>query len=74
MARPEVKAHHIKRSWCKGCGICVSLCPKGVLELDKEQKAVPANASKCVGCKTCERMCPDLAIAIELEQEHETTD
>ncbi|MBS3968703.1 MAG: 4Fe-4S binding protein, partial [Clostridia bacterium] len=21
---------HIKKEWCKGCGICVHLCPKKV--------------------------------------------
>ncbi|MCF8086117.1 MAG: 4Fe-4S binding protein [Desulfohalobiaceae bacterium] len=73
MAKPKVQGHQIKRSWCKGCGICVAFCPKEVLELDQEQKATPERASQCVGCRTCERMCPDLAIAIELEQDDDAT-
>jgi 2-oxoglutarate ferredoxin oxidoreductase subunit delta len=74
MAKPKVRGHHIKRTWCKGCGICVAQCPKNVLELDEEQKVVPSRASQCVGCKTCERMCPDLALSIELEQDDDAKD
>ncbi len=38
MAKPKLKKHHINRDWCKGCGICVELCPKKVLELDDQDK------------------------------------
>ena len=37
----KLKEHLINRDWCKGCGICVAMCPKKVLELDDEDKAVP---------------------------------
>ena len=36
---PKLKAHVIRREWCKGCGICVAFCPKSVLELDDDEKA-----------------------------------
>ena len=42
MAKKKLKEHIINREWCKGCGICVAMCPKDVLELDQEEKAVAA--------------------------------
>lgn len=57
---------------CKGCGVCVSVCPLHLLELDKEtmnQKAYhPAHNTapdKCVGCASCAIMCPDAVITLE---------
>lgn len=54
----------ITPGWCKGCDICVRLCPEGVLELggDRVVRAVAPEA--CTGCQLCEWLCPDFAIAI----------
>ena len=55
---------------CKGCGICVEMCPRKVFEWSKELSEkgvhypVPINAEKCVKCKLCELLCPDFAIAV----------
>ena len=69
MAKPKLKAHVINREWCKGCGICVHFCPKGVLELDEGDKVFAARSSDCICCQLCELRCPDLAIEIETEQD-----
>ena len=31
--------HVVDREVCKGCGLCVAVCPKGVLEIGKEMNA-----------------------------------
>ena len=67
MAKPKLKQHLINREWCKGCGICVELCPKKVLELDDQEKVIAARPEDCVAWKQCEIHCPDLAIEIETE-------
>jgi 2-oxoglutarate ferredoxin oxidoreductase subunit delta len=54
----------IDREWCKGCTICVALCPKQVLGMDQEQKAVILNLGVCIWCRVCELHCPDLAIEL----------
>ena len=63
----------IEKNRCKGCGLCVSTCPKQVLAMSKEINdkgyfyAHPANPSACTGCRFCALMCPDVAICIEQE-------
>ena len=76
MRKLKLKEHRINREWCKGCGICVAFCPKKVLELDREDKAVAVRPEDCFTCRLCELRCPDLAIEVEVEtdQEPETRD
>lgn len=62
-----LKEHAINGQWCKGCGICVTFCPKGVLELDEMGKAFAARIQECLCCKLCEFRCPDLAIEVTTE-------
>jgi 2-oxoglutarate ferredoxin oxidoreductase subunit delta len=63
-----IRRIHINRDWCKGCRICVAFCPKNVLELDAEGKAVAARPDDCIWCGDCEVRCPDLAITIVKER------
>ena len=56
---------------CKGCGLCVSVCPKKVLELSKT-KINPAGynpaemiGEDCIACTSCAKICPDCAIVVE---------
>ena len=53
----------INEAWCKGCVICVDICPTQVLEMHKG-KAVVARPDDCTGCLLCELHCPDLAIKV----------
>ncbi|MCK4777862.1 MAG: 4Fe-4S binding protein [Actinomycetia bacterium] len=51
---------------CSGCGICVDVCPNGILDLD-EDIAVVINEESCDGCGICVEECAMGAIVIEDE-------
>ena len=53
----------IKVSWCKGCGLCVDYCNRGVLEMDGTLPKV-VKLDKCTRCMQCEVICPDFAIRV----------
>ncbi len=55
----------ITKNWCKGCSLCVEICPKKVLALDDRQKSEPFKMDQCIGCRQCENICPDLAISVK---------
>jgi indolepyruvate ferredoxin oxidoreductase beta subunit len=50
--------------WCKGCDICVKMCPERCLALDGEQVPRMENPEACTGCRICEWLCPDYAISV----------
>jgi len=60
----------IEKDRCKGCEICVSVCPENVLEMSKNINvkgyffAQPVRLADCIGCLFCAMMCPDVAITI----------
>lgn len=61
----------VNGAWCKGCALCVGVCPKSVLALSDRLKSEAVNKENCIGCRQCENICPDLAITVRelLEQE-----
>lgn len=71
MAEPNVTAMKpkynvvINQDWCKGCGVCMSFCPKGILVAEGlDQKARATDDSLCINCTLCVVHCPDFAIEI----------
>lgn len=49
---------------CKGCGICVQVCPAQNIQLTKMESGViaPVRSDKCVACLACIHWCPAAAI------------
>lgn len=54
----------ITLNWCKGCDICVRMCPEKCLELDENQLVRVSLPDRCTGCRICEWLCPDFAIKL----------
>jgi 2-oxoglutarate ferredoxin oxidoreductase subunit delta len=57
---------------CKGCGLCVSVCPKKILQLDQDRlnskgyhPASCVDQSLCIGCAFCAVQCPDSVITVD---------
>ena len=50
--------------WCKACGICISFCPKKVIDRDDGGAPLIVRPDDCSGCRFCELHCPDFAITI----------
>ena len=56
---------------CKGCSLCVSICPKNVLMLDVSivnqlgyHPVRLTDAAACTSCALCARICPDSVFAV----------
>ena len=64
---PKITIHKDK---CKGCLLCISVCPKGLIVIDKDLntrgvKPVEFNsAGECAGCAMCALICPDCCIEV----------
>ncbi|OAA31884.1 tungsten formylmethanofuran dehydrogenase [Kosmotoga arenicorallina S304] len=58
---------------CKGCGLCISVCPKKVLDFADHfnskgyHPATQVDKENCIGCGFCYMMCPDTAITVYRE-------
>jgi 2-oxoglutarate ferredoxin oxidoreductase subunit delta len=70
---------HIDWDRCKGCGLCVGVCPKNVLEISEEVNTkgyfpvFQARPEDCSFCAMCCVMCPDVAITISKIVEEDKT-
>jgi 2-oxoglutarate ferredoxin oxidoreductase subunit delta len=60
----------ILEEFCKGCQICVEVCPTDVLKMEsvgtrwQGSVAVVADADACIACMLCDIQCPDFAIEV----------
>ena len=50
--------------YCKGCGLCVDACPRGIIELYHPARIKEGEQGRCTGCGTCYLVCPDVAITV----------
>ena len=54
---------------CKGCGLCVVVCPKNgiiISKISNKNGYFPAevNNSECTGCAMCAIICPEAIIEV----------
>lgn len=55
---------------CKGCKLCVSACPKNVLDIGTNTNArgyryvQVVKEDDCIGCRFCGLTCPDAALTV----------
>ena len=59
---------------CKGCGLCVTVCPKGSIVISKKSNKsgyFPAESSntQCTGCALCAIVCPEVVIEVFREED-----
>jgi len=57
---------------CKGCGLCTTVCPVGIVVMDETRlnaqgyhPATVTDAEKCTGCGSCALICPDSVITVQ---------
>jgi len=68
--KKAVKEIIIDEQFCKGCNLCLAVCPRKVFSgSNKRSRAgysIPqaTDAEKCSVCFLCEMTCPDLAITV----------
>lgn len=60
----------IDQELCKGCEICISFCPEGVISLSDKLNAsgylpvILNDSRECTGCAICALVCPEVAIEV----------
>jgi len=59
---------------CKGCGLCVSFCPRGSIVIGRKSNmkgyfTAEWDGSECTGCGICGIVCPDAAIEVYIQEE-----
>jgi 2-oxoglutarate ferredoxin oxidoreductase subunit delta len=61
---------HLIPERCKGCQLCVTYCPRGVLEMSSlfnskgYHPPQVRDANACVACELCAMLCPEFAIYV----------
>ena len=60
----------INEDGCKGCGLCISVCPKKIMHLSDRFNKTGYHFSEvkpmeeCIGCASCAKICPDVVIEV----------
>ncbi len=65
----QVATVTINEERCKGCNLCVGVCPPKVLQLaddrynDRGYRPIELTPG-CTGCEMCYRICPDFVFEV----------
>jgi len=59
---PNVVTLRLDVEKCSGCGLCATVCPHGVFEVNGRARISDRDA--CMECGACARNCPEAAIAV----------
>lgn len=54
----------VDESACIGCGLCIEVCPRGVLAMAGQTAAI-VDRDACIECGACARNCPAGAASVE---------
>ena len=68
-ARAVPATLQLTEAWCKGCNICVKMCPERCLVLNSSEVVELADSEACTACRLCEWLCPDFAIAVHVHKQ-----
>ncbi len=56
---------------CKGCGLCINVCPTKILILTHDRfnakgyhPVMVTNSENCIGCGSCATICPDVVFTV----------
>jgi len=62
----------VEERLCKGCELCVWVCPKNIMELQMDKMndkgyhpATCIDQDACIMCAMCGTICPDLCIEVK---------
>ncbi|CDN30116.1 putative 2-oxoglutarate oxidoreductase, delta subunit [Mucinivorans hirudinis] len=64
----------VEKEICKGCGVCVSICPTKAIDLNAKVNSkgyhycFMVNEDACIGCAACGMVCPDSVITVFKEK------
>jgi len=67
-ANPEKNTVELNRERCKGCYLCLNICPNALFSIDKKANkngvfpVLMENADYCLNCQRCVEICPDQAL------------
>lgn len=64
----------IDRERCKGCALCVGVCPHQLLQMESGYNTrgyrpvqLTDSAGQCTGCGVCAVICPDVVFSVYRE-------
>ena len=68
VGKKENRLFVVDQDRCKGCRICVTVCPYDALHMSETKTGrgffYPIENGKCTACKQCLYACPDFVLSV----------